>query len=181
MTYSNGSAAPYYYRARYYDPIIGRFISEDPISFLSGIDFYVYVFNEPTNWRDPSGEDVLECRRPVSVPFAGDTPHTFLYSTQTGDSWGFTTKNNASGGIATSLGKCVAGRIESENPFDKNGKLKPGYSCFTVSKDKCYEKCINDRGNTIRKNPPCYQLGKFQCDAWVSQTEHQCLTQCTKK
>jgi RHS repeat-associated protein len=32
----------YYYRARYYDPKIGRFISEDPIRFSGGINFYAY-------------------------------------------------------------------------------------------------------------------------------------------
>jgi RHS repeat-associated protein len=26
----------YYYRARYYDPKVGRFISEDPIGFSAG-------------------------------------------------------------------------------------------------------------------------------------------------
>jgi len=31
----------YYYRARYYDPTIGRFISEDPTRFWGGIDFCV--------------------------------------------------------------------------------------------------------------------------------------------
>jgi RHS repeat-associated protein len=28
-----------YYRARYYDPRMGRFISEDPITFFGGINF----------------------------------------------------------------------------------------------------------------------------------------------
>jgi len=32
----------YYYRARYYDPSIGRFISEDPLGFRAGEDFYTY-------------------------------------------------------------------------------------------------------------------------------------------
>jgi RHS repeat-associated protein len=45
----------YYYRARYYDPNIGRFISEDPIHFKSGINFYSYVSNSPTGFVDPSG------------------------------------------------------------------------------------------------------------------------------
>lgn len=46
----------YYYRARYYDPSIGRFISEDPIGF-SGEDtnLYRYVENSPTNKIDPLG------------------------------------------------------------------------------------------------------------------------------
>jgi uncharacterized protein RhaS with RHS repeats len=44
------------YRARYYDPTIGRFISEDPIGFESGQDnFYVYVGNSPIKNFDPTG------------------------------------------------------------------------------------------------------------------------------
>jgi RHS repeat-associated protein len=45
----------YYYRARYYDPQIGRFISEDPIGLNGGLDLYAYVGNSPTNFDDPSG------------------------------------------------------------------------------------------------------------------------------
>jgi len=45
----------YYYRARYYDPSIGRFISEDPIGFRGGRNFYAYVGNNPILFRDPSG------------------------------------------------------------------------------------------------------------------------------
>lgn len=46
----------YYYRARYYDPTIGRFITPDPIGFLSGdTNFYRYVGNDPVNFTDPSG------------------------------------------------------------------------------------------------------------------------------
>ena len=44
-----------YYRARYYDPYLGRFISEDPIRFRGGIDFYGYVLNNPVNLSDPRG------------------------------------------------------------------------------------------------------------------------------
>ncbi len=44
-----------YYRARYYDPATGRFISEDPSDFGGGLNFYVYVANDPANWFDPFG------------------------------------------------------------------------------------------------------------------------------
>jgi RHS repeat-associated protein len=50
----------YYYRARYYDPAIGRFLSEDPIGFDSGdVNFYAYVNNNPVNANDPSGKILL--------------------------------------------------------------------------------------------------------------------------
>jgi uncharacterized protein RhaS with RHS repeats len=46
----------YYYRARFYDPMIGRFLSEDPIGFSSGdVNLYRYVANNPINLIDPLG------------------------------------------------------------------------------------------------------------------------------
>jgi len=53
-----------YSRARYYDSTAGRFISEDPIRFLGGHNFYAYAGNSPTNWVDPSGLrfDDAQCR-----------------------------------------------------------------------------------------------------------------------
>jgi len=47
----------YYYRARYYHQSNGRFISEDPIEFDGGKNFYAYVENEPTGFIDPRGLD----------------------------------------------------------------------------------------------------------------------------
>ncbi len=47
----------YFDRARYYDPKTGRFISEDPVGFLGGIDKYAFVLNRPINFSDPSGLD----------------------------------------------------------------------------------------------------------------------------
>ncbi len=39
----------YFYRARYYDQNVGRFISEDPLGFKGGDpNFYGYVLNSPT-------------------------------------------------------------------------------------------------------------------------------------
>jgi hypothetical protein len=48
-----------YYRARYYDPGLGRFLGEDPSDFYGGINFYTYVANDPANWIDPLGLDRL--------------------------------------------------------------------------------------------------------------------------
>jgi RHS repeat-associated protein len=46
-----------YYRARYYQPRLQRFISEDPIGFLGGdANLYGYVTENPLYYTDPSGE-----------------------------------------------------------------------------------------------------------------------------
>ena len=45
----------YYYRARYFDPITGRFLSEDPISFRGGNNFFEYAKNNPIRFSDPTG------------------------------------------------------------------------------------------------------------------------------
>lgn len=43
------------YRARWYDPVQGRFISEDPIGLAGGINLYSYVLNDPLSGLDPLG------------------------------------------------------------------------------------------------------------------------------
>ena len=45
----------YYYRARFYDPTAGRFLSEDPVGFKSESNFYAYVRNNPISLIDSSG------------------------------------------------------------------------------------------------------------------------------
>jgi uncharacterized protein RhaS with RHS repeats len=52
MLTSSGAS---YYRARYYDPSAGRFISEDPTQFDGGTNFYAYVQNSPIDLTDPLG------------------------------------------------------------------------------------------------------------------------------
>ena len=50
----------YYYNARWYDPNLGRFITEDPAR--DGVNWFIYVNNNPLNFIDPTG---LEDQRPI--------------------------------------------------------------------------------------------------------------------
>jgi len=61
-----------YYRARFYDPQLGRFMSEDPIGFSGEINLYPYVANNPANATDPSGRQTVG---PSQNP--GNFPNTY--------------------------------------------------------------------------------------------------------
>ena len=54
----------YFYRARYYDANIERFISQDPLELNgNGPNFYAYAGNDPIDNADPSGCGFVDCAR----------------------------------------------------------------------------------------------------------------------
>ncbi|WP_263352281.1 RHS repeat-associated core domain-containing protein [Acidicapsa acidisoli] len=54
----------YYLRARYYNPLTGRFLSRDPEDGALWLPItlhkYLYAGGNPTNWSDPRGRDIIE-------------------------------------------------------------------------------------------------------------------------
>ncbi|MGG7636670.1 RHS repeat-associated core domain-containing protein, partial [Pseudomonas sp. ES1] len=52
--YQDHETGLHYNRHRYYDPIAGRFVSQDPIGLAGGLNFYHYAPN-PIDWLDPLG------------------------------------------------------------------------------------------------------------------------------
>jgi len=59
---SDASTGLIYMRARYYDPSVGRFVSEDPKG--QGLNWFAYCANDPVNLTDNTGLDPFE---PVSL------------------------------------------------------------------------------------------------------------------
>lgn len=57
--YTGQAALPeaqlYYYKARVYDPMLGRFLQTDPIGYQEDANLYAYVGNNPVNLIDPTG------------------------------------------------------------------------------------------------------------------------------
>ena len=127
----------YYYRARYYDPTIGRFITPDPIGFLGGdTNFYRYVGNDPVNFNDPSGlsglTNLLDQHNPVKdlVEWWSSTPNTSVPTTSIPNSTmpkgktvtqsskpkaaQTTSKTATKGGASNSTGAKVKGNVEKK-------------------------------------------------------------------
>src|SRR6478735_878812 len=42
-------------QACYYDPVVGRFMSPDPLGYADQLNLYAYVGGDPVNRADPSG------------------------------------------------------------------------------------------------------------------------------
>ncbi len=64
--YTDAETSLTYYGLRYYNPIMGRWLSRDPIGELGGLNLYGMVGNNPLNFVDPLG--LAECPFPKWSP-----------------------------------------------------------------------------------------------------------------
>ena len=136
----------YYYRARYYDPAIGRFVSEDPLGFEAGINFYQYVGANPVNGNDPSGLDT-KITIGYTKTIAPGLSHqlVILTDTVTGKQYATRAGPECSGGCLKGLG---AGQITAvSDTFDANFKYDPPKSVYTTQEVGVIKRDFNDSVN----------------------------------
>ncbi len=80
----------YHYKARVYDPGLGRFLQTDPVGYEEDLNLYAYVRDDPLNASDSSGEEIvcdssksLNCRETewtvVTAPRCGTACQTQRY------------------------------------------------------------------------------------------------------
>lgn len=104
----NDLTQAYYYRARYYDPILKRFISSDPIGLSAGLNFYAYANSNPVNFTDPDGNIPLPVITGAIGAAAGFFGNIAAQLAQNGGSWKCINWKNV--GIATGVG-AVSGAL----------------------------------------------------------------------
>jgi uncharacterized protein RhaS with RHS repeats len=88
---------------RYYDPVIGRFYSNDPVGFTAdnpmSFNRYLYVNNNPYKYKDPEGESLVH-----AVAFAvGAAVSMYQTYNSTGGDVTATLKSGAIGGVSAAL------------------------------------------------------------------------------
>ena len=104
-----------YYRARYYDPSIGRFITVDPIGLIGGINYYIYVRNNAINRVDPSGLLVQETSLSGSLHWGVGGTVAVTWMQEYGDGLDMGIKLCIGGGVGGSASATLTTTFNSGN------------------------------------------------------------------
>ncbi|MEY4591067.1 MAG: hypothetical protein RL497_3143, partial [Pseudomonadota bacterium] len=144
--YFDEESGLHYNRFRYYDPACGRFINQDPIGLLGGVNNYLYVPN-PTGWVDPLGLAAKpgDCHKTDNATKGLADPKTIRF---TQDSIKSTFKDGRSlRGLIDDLksGNVTANDLPAIRTFERDGKL--------YSLDNRRLKAFQEAGVPIRTRP----------------------------
>jgi RHS repeat-associated protein len=153
----NDGQGIYYYRARYYDAVFGRFLSEDPLQFGSGTaNFYPYANGNPVSFTDPFGQD-------VTVTFWPGDAHGY------GHVGAGVNTDSTSGYYPTSHSTCLVFGCDVPGQVLNDPKDHPGVTPQKVTipttpdQDKAMQKVIDAR----TKDPGKYNLYGRNCTKFV--------------
>lgn len=143
-------------RRRFYEPATGRFVSEDPLAYVGGLNTYLYAWADPLSFVDPMGLAAIQiCYFPDAAKGNGHL--------------GFGTSNDGGGTVGNYPAAGMG--IVPGNPGELRWDQEEVKECFWQPvlpvQEKCMEKC-RDNG------PSGYNLFVNNCKDFV----RDCLTIC---
>jgi len=184
----NDGTGVYYYRARYYDPVLQRFLSEDPLSKYwrvgeesmgEGGNPYSYVGGNPTSYTDPTGLETYRCRSELATVKNIFSPFERKYALNHTSAY-HQYSCVVRGGKVTCGGQTPEGSAlyspgkPSDDNFDKN-------NCTLIRPDDdCYEKCLTDEWNKPRPQYSVTGLGT-DCQKYDNDVNQRCKNKCPSK
>jgi RHS repeat-associated protein len=137
----------YYYRARYYDPNIGRFISEDPKGLSAGANLFGYALGNPTTNLDPFGWDVTV----TLYAWGADIGHVGI-GVNSDTTLGFYPKQHD---LDLYLGKDVAGELRTDE-----GDVVDSFVIHTTPEQ---DAALNNILDAVRRDAPMYNFLTHGC------------------
>ncbi|GAB6166130.1 hypothetical protein JCM19992_21300 [Thermostilla marina] len=115
---------------RWYDPAMGRWLSEDPVGCSGGPNLYAYVGNKPTSWVDPKGTVPISCEC-----------YDHWYN------WSTTSVQTDCGGLAATCCTSACGEFYAwSGRWDIVGALpsdEPNAWGEAWERVKCVQRCVN--------------------------------------
>ncbi len=105
---------------RYYDPQLGRYISQDPIGLAGGVNGYIYVYNNPLGLIDPLG--LCAYGDGSCIDYCSTDPDSLLAAILEQFGWLF-----ARSAVEVGSNVATAGAISVELDYNLNPSLQKGY------------------------------------------------------